>query len=327
MSTRFRWGILGAGTIARKFAAGVAALPDQELAAVGSRTQAAADHFAAEFGILRRHASYAALAADPGLDAIYIATPHSYHKEHTLLALRGGKAVLCEKPFAINVVEAQEMVAEARLRGLFLMEAMWSRFLPIVAEMRRLIADGAIGQVRMVQADFGFRTAVNPVHRLFDPALGGGALLDVGVYPVSLAHLILGRPDRIAAVAEVGSTQVDEQTGMVLGFPNGALAVLSTAATTETRQEAVIFGTQGSICLHSPWWVGSRLTLQRSGATPTEIVRPYIANGYSHEAIEVAECVRAGALESLTMPLEESLAVMATLDAIRLQIGVRYPME
>ena len=190
--------------------------------AVGSRTQAAADRFADEFGIPRRHASYADLAADPQVDAIYVATPHAFHRENTLLCLQNGKHVICEKPFAINAAEARTMIDTARANKLFLMEAMWTRFLPIMGEVRRLIADGAIGPMRMVQADFGFRAAFNPVHRLFDPALGGGALLDVGVYPLSLASMLLGRPDRITAVAELGATGIDEQTGIVLGYPRGA---------------------------------------------------------------------------------------------------------
>ncbi|PJF45754.1 MAG: dehydrogenase, partial [Candidatus Thermofonsia Clade 3 bacterium] len=153
------------------------------------------------------------------VDAIYVATPHSLHHANTLLALQHGKHVLCEKPFAINAAQAQEMVDAARSAGLFLMEAMWTRFLPIMVETRRLIAEGAIGKVQMIQADFGFRASFNPASRLFDPALGGGALLDVGVYPISLASMLLGRPDRIAAVATLGATGIDENTGVLLGFP------------------------------------------------------------------------------------------------------------
>jgi len=327
MEQKFRWGILGTGAIARKFATGVAALEDQELVAVGSRTQAAADRFANEFDIPRRHAAYAELAADPTVDALYIATPHSLHKECTLLGLQHGKHVLCEKPFALNARQAAEMIALARQRGLFLMEAMWSRFLPVMVETRRLIASGAIGQVRMVQADFGFRATFNPAHRLFDPALGGGALLDVGIYPVSLAHMILGTPNRIAALAELSPTGVDQQTGILLGFPGGELAVLSTAVTTNTPQEALIMGTDGWIHVDRPWWISRSLTLQRAGEEPQVIDLPFFGNGYTHEAAEVAACVRAGKLESDVMSLDETLAIMQSLDAIRTQLGVQYPSE
>ncbi len=327
MTKVFRWGILGPGNIAAKFATGVAALADQEVVAVGSRTQASADRFADRFSIRRRHTGYEALAADPEVDAIYVATPHNFHREHTILALRHGKHVLCEKPFAINAAEAQEMVDVAREAGIFLMEAMWSRFLPIIVEVRRLIADGAIGAVQMIQADFGFRASFNPASRLFDPALGGGALLDVGVYPVSLATLLLGEPDRIAAVAALGATGIDENTGMLLGYPGGEVALLATTVRASTLQEAIILGSAGSIRLHSPWWVGNTLTLQRAGDDAEVVARPFIANGYSHEAMEVADCVRAGRLESKTMPLNESLLVMRIMDAVRAQLGMKYPME
>ena len=327
MTKVFRWGILGPGNIAAKFATGVAALADQEVVAVGSRTQASADRFADRFSIRRRHTGYEALAADPEVDVIYVATPHNFHREHTILALRHGKHVLCEKPFAINAAEAQEMVDVAREAGIFLMEAMWSRFLPIIVEVRRLIADGAIGAVQMIQADFGFRASFNPASRLFDPALGGGALLDVGVYPVSLATLLLGEPDRIAAVAALGATGIDENTGMLLGYPGGEVALLATTVRASTLQEAIILGSAGSIRLHSPWWVGNTLTLQRAGDDAEVVARPFIANGYSHEAMEVADCVRAGRLESKTMPLNESLLVMRIMDAVRAQLGMKYPME
>lgn len=327
MAERFRWGILGTGRIAHKFAAGIAALPDQEVTAVGSRTMAAAHLFALEFGVARLHDSYEALAADPMVDAIYIATPHTYHCENTLLCLQAGKAVLCEKPFAINRGEAERMVNEARSRRLFLMEAMWSRFLPALAEVRRLLADGAIGRPRMLTADFGFRTEVNPQSRLFDPHLGGGALLDVGIYPLSLAWMIFGAPASIQAHAHVGTTGVDERTGVLLGYDAGELALLSCAVTTDTPQEAVILGDAGRITIPTAWWMGSRIVLQPAGKKAQTIALPYIGNGYSHEAMEVAACVRDGKLESAIMPLDETLAIMGALDTIRNKIGLRYPTE
>ena len=204
---------------------------------------------------------------------------------------------------------------------------MWSRYLPILVEVRRLVAEGAIGQVRMVEADFGYRASFNPKSRIFDPALGGGALLDVGIYPVSLAYMLLGAPATITSQAEVGQSGVDEQLATIFGYPQGQLALLSTAVTTGTPHEATILGTAGWMRLHSPWWVGQALTLHRNGEAPQVIERPFLGNGYSHEAIEVAACVRAGRLESATMPLDESLSIMQTLDTIRRQVGVSYPME
>lgn len=327
MTAQFRWGILGAGSIARKFVTGVQALADHAVVAVGSRQQATADKFADDFKIPHRHASYEALAADPEVDAIYVATPHPMHKENTLTCLRAGKAVLCEKPFTINAAETQELIAEARQRKLFLMEAMWTRFIPIVREAHRLIKEGAIGPVRMISADFGFRAGFDPTSRAFDPALGGGALLDVGIYPLSLASMILGTPDRIAGLAELGQTGVDEQSAFILGYPQGQLAILSTAVRTNTPHDAVIMGETGMIRLHPPFWIPKRMTLTVSGKGAQEIEIPYTANGYNYEAAEVATCVRAGKLESAIMPLDESLAIMQTMDAIRAQWGMKYPME
>lgn len=327
MTTKFRWGILGAGGIARKFVTGVKALPDHEVVAVGSRQQATADKFADEFGIERRHASYEALAADPNVDAIYVATPHPMHKENTLLALAGGKAVLCEKPFTINASEAAEIIQAAREKKLFLMEAMWTRFIPLMVEVRRLVADGAIGPLRMITADFGYRSAFRPESRAFDPALGGGALLDVGVYPISLASMLLGTPDRITSMAELGQTGVDEQSAYVFGYSGGQLAILSSAVRTSTPHEALIIGETGSIRIHPPFWIPKKMTLTVAGKEPQEIEIPFEANGYNYEAAEVANCVRAGKLESEIMPLDESLAIMQTMDAIRAQWGMKYPME
>ncbi|MDA1192670.1 MAG: Gfo/Idh/MocA family oxidoreductase, partial [Candidatus Poribacteria bacterium] len=232
-----RWGILGTGNIAKQFARGLTALDDAKLVAVGSRTQESADKFADQFDAPRRHASYEALVNDPNVDAIYVATPHPFHCENTLLCIDAGKAVLCEKPFAINDAEAKRMIDAARSKGIFLMEAMWSRFFPLMVDVRRRIAEGEIGNVRMMTADFGFRVGtVNPKSRLFDPALGGGALLDVGVYPVSLASMVFGNATRIATLANLGETGVDEEAGIVLGYEGGQIAALHTAVRVTTPQ-------------------------------------------------------------------------------------------
>jgi predicted dehydrogenase len=322
-----RWGILGAGGIARKFATGLAALPDAQLAAVGSRTGESADKFGDEFSIPRRHASYEALAADPDIDAIYIATPHPYHAENTHLCLDHGKAVLVEKPFALNAHQAQAMIAHAREKGLFLMEAMWTRFLPVIVRVRQLLAEGAIGDVRWLQADFGFRTSFNPKGRLFDPALGGGALLDVGIYPVSLAYMILGAPQGIVSQVEIGESGVDDQNAIVFSYAGGQLALLSSATRSDTPQEAVIVGTEGRIRIHSPWWNAAEITVQRADKSVETIAPPRVGNGYNYEAAEVANCLRAGKLESDVISLDESLTIIGTLDTIRTQWGLKYPGE
>ena len=322
-----RWGIIGTGNIAHKFATGLTSAADAELVAVGSRSQATADTFGDEFNVARRHADYESLAADDGVDAIYISTPHAMHQANTLLCLEAGRAVLCEKPFAINEAQAREMVASARTKKRFLMEAMWVRFLPYIVHLRQLLAEGAIGEVRMVAADFGFRAGVNPEGRLFNPALGGGALLDVGIYPVSLASMVFGdEPTDVVALSELGATGVDEQTACVLKYPGGRLASLTTAVRTTTAMEATILGTEGYIRLHKPWWRGSRLTVCKGDDEET-IDLPPDGNGYNYEAEEVGRCLRAGKTESAIVPLEETLAVMRTLDRIRAEIGLRYPME
>ena len=326
MSGKTRWGILGTGSIARKFAEGLKSVKTAELVAVGSRQQGTADKFADEFGAKWRHAGYAALAADEGVDAVYVATPHAMHREDALLCLEAGRAVLCEKPFAINAAQAGEMVSAARRKKVFLMEAMWTRFLPAMVRLRDLLAAGTIGEVRMVAADFGFRAGFNAKGRLFDPALGGGALLDVGVYTVSLASMILGgEPTEVVALGEVGSTGVDEQAAFVLKYGGGPLAVLSTAVRTTTPMEATVIGTEGYVRVPSMWWQASRLVVHTKGDEVIDL--PFAGNGYNYEAEEVGRCLREGKLESEVMPLEETLGVMRTLDRIRAAVGVRYPME
>ncbi len=326
MTTPFRWGILGTGGIAHKFATGLSVLTDAQLVAVGSRTQESADKFADEFNAPRRHASYEALANDPEVEAIYIATPHPFHKDNTLLCLNAGKAVLVEKPFAINAAEAQEMIDLSREKKVFLMEAMWSRFLPAIVRTRELIASGAIGEVRMLNADFGFRTSFNPTSRLFDMALGGGALLDVGIYPMSLAFMLFGTPKTVAAEAHFSETGADDQNAILFSYDKGQLALLSSASRTNTAHEAIIYGTDGSIRIPD-WWHGQKLIVNVNGKPSETLDIPHLGNGYPHEAIEVATCVRAGKIESETMPLDESLAIIRTMDTIRSQWRLKYPSE
>ncbi|HEU5089408.1 MAG TPA: Gfo/Idh/MocA family oxidoreductase [Roseiflexaceae bacterium] len=322
-----RWGIIGTGSIAKQFARGLESVPDARLEAVGSRTGASAEHFANRFQIPRRYDSYEALVADPAIDVIYIGTPHPFHQPHTELCLRAGKAVLCEKPFAINRREAQSMIDTAQAQGVFLMEAMWTRFLPLFTRLRDQIATGAIGEVRMVWSDFGFRTGVNPASRLFNPNMGGGALLDVGVYPVSLASLLLGPPSRVTSLAQLSDLGVDEQAGIVLGYPGGQIAMIATAIRTQTPMETTIMGTTGSIRIHSPSWSPTKMTITHSDGGEEVIEAPYEGNGYNYEAAEVGRCLRAGLLESPSMTHAETLQVMDTMDKLREQWGLRYPME
>lgn len=327
MSKPIRWGILGTGSIARKFAQGLSVLPDAKLDAVGSRAGATADAFGDEFNVPRRHGSYQALAEDPEVDVIYIATPHPMHVEDTLLCLENGKAVLCEKPFAINAKETTAMIRKAREKKLFLMEAMWTRFIPAVVKAREWVEQGAIGDVRMVAADFGFRAGWNETSRLLNKELGGGALLDVGIYAVSFASMILRRqPDRVASLAHLGQTGVDEEAGMILGYDKGELAVLYTAVRTNTPQAADILGADGSIHIPAQFWKATRAVLTTSKGVVTAEM-PHVGNGYNYQAAEVMRCMREGRLESPVMSLDETLAIMQTMDRIREQWGLKYPMD
>jgi predicted dehydrogenase len=319
---RFRWGILGTGRIANKFAAGLADVEGAELVAVGSRSREGAEAFGSKWNLRKRHASYAALAADAEVDAIYVSTPHNLHCENTLLCLEAGKPVLCEKPFAMNAPQVEEMIRCARQRGVFLMEGMWTRWNPVTVRVRELVREGAIGSPRMLQCDLGFRAPFDPGSRLFDLALGGGALLDVGVYCVAYAHMIFGAaPEEVVGLADRGATGADEQSACILRFGDGALAVLSSAVRTNTPVEATISGTDGSIRVPR-FYDADRLFLKGE-----EILVERAGNGFNYEAAEVQRLVRAGKLESDVLPLDESLAILRTLDRIRAQWGLRYPAD
>jgi len=326
MARTVRWGILGTGSIAHKFAAGLQSAAGAELAAVGSRTKRKADKFGHEFGIRRRHGSYADLAEDGEVDAVYVATPHPFHLANSAVCLQAGKAVLCEKPLTVNASQAERLIGIARDREVFLMEAMWTRFLPSMVKLRELLAANAIGEVRMVIADFAFRAKPEPTSRLFNPELAGGGLLDVGIYPLSLASMILGRPEDICGQAHIGPSGVDEQAAVVGRYQHGRIAVAVCGARTETQHEAWIIGTEGNVHLHPPWWKATRISLKAGGKT-RDFELPMEGNGYNYEAEEVMRCIAEGKTESDVMPLDESLTLMETMDRIRAQWGLKYPME
>lgn len=327
MPDKLRWGILATARIARKFIAGVRASEHGQVVAVGSRSQATADAFGEELDIPRRHGSYQALADDANVDAIYVATPHPMHKDATILCLQAGKAVLCEKPFAVNAAQAAEAVAVARERKVFCMEAMWSRFLPSVRKAKEIVDSGRLGELRMIMADFGFRTGWNPEGRLLKPELAGGGLLDVGIYPISLAGMFLGEAREIASLAHIGETGVDEQAGIVIKYDGGRIASMTTGVRIHTPMEAWLLGTEAKIHLHHAWWRGGKLTVLKDQHEQETIDPPMVGNGYNYEADEVARCLAAGKLESDAIPLDETLSLMRTLDAIRAQWGLTYPFE
>jgi predicted dehydrogenase len=290
-------------------------VPDTALVAVGSRGADAAAQFGRRFDVPNVHVGYERLAEDPAVDVVYVATPQSRHHADARLFLAAGKAVLCEKPFTMDAAEAEDLVAMARAAGVFLMEAMWMRFLPVHTELRRLVAAGAIGTPHLLSADFGYRADPTRHRRLFDPALGGGSLLDLGVYPVALATSLFGAPDRVAALdRRLGD--VDGQTGALLAYPDGAMAVLHSTILGDTPSGASVSGTAGRIALERPFHASTALTLH-TAAGVERIGRPFDGVGLHHEAAEVVACLRAGRLESEAMPLSDSVAVMRTLDRIR----------
>ncbi|GAB4574869.1 MAG: Gfo/Idh/MocA family oxidoreductase [Anaerolineae bacterium] len=324
---RFRWGILATGNISTSMAAALQAMPEAEMIAVGSRSQASADAFGEKWGIPHRYASYEAVAADPEVDVIYIGTPHSHHYENMLMCLEAGKHVLCEKAFTLNARQAQECIDLARRKGLFLMEAMWMRFIPAIAQVRDWVAANQIGDVRLISADFCFPLAYDPAHRLYDPALGGGALLDLGIYPISFTTMLLGLPDQMTGHAHLSPTGVDEMDTFTFVYDSGASAQLSCSMRLAKPQEAIVAGTEGYIRVHEPFFRPDRLTLAIAGQEPQTVTRPFSGNGYAHEVAEVHACLRTGRTESAIMPLDETLALMRLMDDLRADWGVRYPGE
>jgi predicted dehydrogenase len=318
-----RWGILATGGIAAKFVTDLALLPDASIEAVGSRTIDSAKAFASTHGIPRAYGSWAELAADPDLDVIYVATPHNAHHAAAKLCLEAGKAVLCEKPITLDADSAADLVDTATARQLFLMEAMWMRTNPAILRALELVRGGEIGEVVHIAADFGFEGSFPPGHRMRDPALGGGALLDLGVYPVAFAHLFLGPPDRLGAVASLLPEGTDQSTGLTLGFPSGAIASLSCGFNGDTGVSAAITGTSGRLEVVSPFFIPNQLRLVK-GSTVTELDVPFRGNGMSHEAEEVMRCLDEGLLESPLIPHQATLEVMRILDEARAQTGVTY---
>ena len=330
-----RWGLIGTGAICKQFARAFAGAEAWEapaqahLAAVASRTEEGAARFAAEFGVpkAKAYGSYEALLADPEIDAVYVGTPHPAHCGNVLAALRAGKPVLCEKPLAMNAREAGAMVAEARARNLFLMEAMWTRWLPVTLRVREWIASGAIGEVRMLKADFGGRMEWKPKERLLNKALGGGALLDVGIYPVSYAAMLFGTaPLSVHSAAHIGETGVDEQASVLLHYPGGAQAVLTCALRTPLGARAEIFGTAGRIVIPD-FYGATEATLYPSGQEPTRIEAPHPVNGFAYELREATRCLASGLKESPGLPLDESLAILRLMDTIRKDWDLRYEAD
>jgi len=327
---KIRWGILGCGKIARKFASDLKLVKDASLVAVASRDDQRAKEFSKTYNAEIAFNSYEALVSSDKIDAIYIATPHGLHREHALLCLNHKKAVLCEKALALNSRQVKEMIEAARVNKVFLMEAFWTKFLPQYQKVSELVNRGAIGKLKLIQADFGFRAEQPTPQRLYDPKLGGGALLDIGIYPVFMAVSLLGRPDAVEAVMSPYPSGVDEQISAVLSFNSGALAITSATFAAYTPVEATIVGTDGYIRMTNRFHnvVGNVKLVNSKGTQPVPVtVNKEEGFGYQFEARHVGECLRKNLLESPIMSHADSLLLMETMDRIRAKCGIKYDVD
>jgi predicted dehydrogenase len=325
-SEKFSWGIIGPGGIAQAFAKDLALLQGHSIAAVGSRSLENAQKFAATFGGTA-YGSYEELVTDPSIDAIYIATPHPAHHDNVLLALNAGKPVLCEKPFSVNAHEAQAMIDAAARNGVALMEAMWARFLPHYAKVREIVESGVLGPILSIHADHGQRLADQGIARLIEPDLAGGALLDLGIYPVSFAHMILGTPAQITSTAVMTDKGVDAQTSMIFTYQDGAQAVLTTTMIEQTPCRAVVAGLNGWLEIDRTFYNPAAMRVVLNDGTTTEYPNTYKGHGLREQAEVFKQLVRSGKLESEILTWQATVEIMTTLDTVREQIGLKYPFE
>lgn len=328
MMEKIRWGIIGTGNIAATFARALNSMEDSSLDGVASRNTNRAKEFAERFKIGKSYGSYEELAMDPDIDVIYIAVPHTEHKIMAELCIRNKKAVLCEKPFAINSRDTEELIAMAKEHDVFLMEAMWTKFLPANLKVKQWIKEGRIGRVLQIKATFGFHSDYDPQSRLYNPSLGGGALLDVGIYPISYTTFLLDKmPDSIISSAIIGRSGVDEQNVIVFKYNEGILANLSSSISCETGNDALIVGEKGVIKVDAFWRAESAKLYYDSYKCLDQYKEPFKANGYEYEAAEVNRCLREGLKISPLNPLTETLSNMKLMDEIRKEWGLVYPGE
>lgn len=323
MKQKIKWGILGLGKIAHKFASDLQLSPDAIVQGVASRSITKARHFAKEYEARRLYGSYRDLIEDPEIDIIYIATPHTFHYEHTMNCLQHNKAVLCEKPIGVNKTEVEAMIQEAHRRRVFLMEGLWTHFIPITRQLIELLQNKAIGDILSVKADFGFQAKYDVNQRLYNKELGGGSLLDLGIYPLYMSYLALGQPTSVKALAHLAKTGVDSSCAVLLGHQNGALANLESTFEAETGNEAHFYGTKGWLKVHPPFHHSQQITME-SGGKISVFKKPYQGHGYLHEIEEVQDCLLKGATQSAKLPLQTSLDLITTIDRVKDEIGLKY---
>jgi predicted dehydrogenase len=325
MKKKIKWGILGPGKIADKFASAFTHVPDATLQAVASRDEVRASAFAAKFGIPTVHSTYEALAADPDVDIIYVATPHNFHHEQTILCLKNKKAVLCEKPLTLSTESAMAMIRTAEENDVFLMEGMWSRFFPYLHKTLELIQAGTIGEVQFVRADFGFTYPFDPQSRVYNIDLAAGAQLDVGIYPMFLALVLLGKPDRIQALAKRTGSGVDIATSAQFFFRNGSMAHIFSSVVTESPKQAEIMGTLGTLTIHAPWYKSQAITVKNNDGTEQLFQFPFEGFGFQYQLQHVTECMQEGLKESPLMSFDFTLMMAEVADKILSQCDVVYP--
>jgi predicted dehydrogenase len=321
------YGIIATGGIAHRFAESLVVTPGAALAAVASRTQATADAFGNAWGATRRYSSYAHLFDDPSVDVVYVATPHHLHHQLTLDALHAGKHVLVEKPITLNAAQAEAIFRLARSKKLAVVEAVWMRFIPAIVALRTMIADGVIGDIKLITADFCFNLPYDPTHRLYDPAVGGGALLDLGIYPLSFATMFLGMPDTAQSMTSLTALGVDHTDVFQLGWNSGARAQLSCSLQLNREMQARISGSQGWIHVPTLFLAPDRFTVHLDGAEPQEHLIPHLSNGYVHEIEAMNTAIRSGAFETPQQTTNETLQLMRLMDRFRTEWGVQYPGE
>ncbi|MCF7959061.1 MAG: Gfo/Idh/MocA family oxidoreductase [Phycisphaerae bacterium] len=323
-----KWGILGCGGIAEKFARELHSVPGCQLAAVASRSQGKADDFAARHKAQQAYGSYAQAVQDPRVTIFYVASPHSAHYDNVKLCLENGKAVLCEKPITLNAAQASRLAILAKNKGLFLMEGMWTRFLPSMIKLRALLKEKLIGPPLSFSACFGVKFNTGPSHRIFNLALGGGALLDLGIYPVSIASMLFGKqPQEIQAVAQMGPTGVDINDSLSFLYDRGETASLHTSVIAQNCNQGVLAGEKGTIKIRPPMHHTKKLIVTLGDDQPILLDCDYQGHGFNYEIQHVCDCLHAGKIQSDIMPLDESIAIMQTMDTIRQQWGLRYPGE
>jgi predicted dehydrogenase len=320
----YRWGILGAGRIAEKFCTALNFTTGAEVYAIASRNLANAKNYADTFGATVYYDTYEELMKDANIDIIYIATPHAFHYQHTMACIQHKKAVLCEKPMALTHEQAIEMIAAANANHIFLMEGMWTACMPFMEKIKSLLTENSIGQPQFIAADFGFTTPVDFTARLYNHALGGGSMMDIGIYPLFLATSLFGIPSVIKSVSKLASSGVDEYVNVVLQYPGGETAHLLSSISFNTAIVAEIIGTKGKITINNPWFKATDFTLHLNDGTKTNFSIPHECNGFEHEIKEVMHCLDRGLLESEKVPHQLTLSMSKIMQHILQQAGVSY---